>query len=504
MQPNKIRVFLALSVLVTIACISLSPVMATSDSGLADSEYPKYQADNQNSGQSPYVGPQNNSTKWNYTPEDESSSISSAPSIGPDGTIYLPTNCIIDSKYGGNLYALNPDGTKKWNFFINDGTQNNLVGSPAVAADGTIYIVDEFYNSRPYGVIYAINSDGSFKWKYIISDGRYATMSGSPAVGNDGTIYITSQFVSSDDTRWYGNLYALNPDGTLKWNHITTDGVGSYISGSPALGTDGTIYFASKYNTIGDMSNVYALNPDGTVKWNYILPDGPNRNYIQGSPAIGPDGSIYVVSFDNISPQRLVNLFALNPDGTFKWKYTINDGSYSDTSASPSVAKDGTIYVGMHFQNGVITYGNLYAINPDGTKKWNFTTPHSIYKEVVIGADGTIYFGASTYYNGHSFNALTPDGGIKWSLEVEPISAAAMGSDGTLYFGITFGGTSMLYAIMGPGSNPHNENNTLVNAATPITSGKTIGMQKTGMPITGIVLTILMALGGFISTRKEK
>jgi uncharacterized repeat protein (TIGR01451 family) len=40
-----------------------------------------------------------------------------------------------------------------------------------------------------------------------------------------------------------------------------------------------------------------------------------------------------------------------------------------------------------------------------------------------------------------------------------------------------------------------------VNAAT---TTKTIGMQKTGIPIAGIVLAILMVLGGFIGTRKKQ
>ena len=51
----------------------------------------------------------------------------------------------------------------------------------------------------------------------------------SPAIGADGTI-----FVGSCDR----NLYALNPDGTQKWAFPT----GDYNASSPAIGADGTIY----------------------------------------------------------------------------------------------------------------------------------------------------------------------------------------------------------------------------------------------------------------------
>jgi hypothetical protein len=50
-------------------------------------------------------------------------------------------------------------------------------------------------------------------------------------------------------------------------------------------------------------NKLYALNPDGTLKWSYAT-----GNYVYSSPAIGSDGTIYVASFDN-------NLYAINDNG---------------------------------------------------------------------------------------------------------------------------------------------------------------------------------------------
>ena len=53
------------------------------------------------------------------------------------------------------------------------------------------------------------------------------------------------------------------------------------------------------------------------------------------------------------------SLFAFDSLGNELWSY--NCGSTG--SSSPSVAPDGTIYVAS-------TDSNLYAVNPDGTLKW--------------------------------------------------------------------------------------------------------------------------------------
>ena len=48
-----------------------------------------------------------------------------------------------------------------------------------------------------------MNPSGTLKWKYKTGGSIWS----SPAIGSDGTIYVGS---------WDGNLYAINPVGTLK------------------------------------------------------------------------------------------------------------------------------------------------------------------------------------------------------------------------------------------------------------------------------------------------
>lgn len=151
------------------------------------------------------------------------------------------------------------------------------------------------------------------------------------------------------------------------------------------------------------MNKVYAINPDGSLRWSFQT--GAD---IFSSPAIGPDGTIYVGSWDK-------NLYAIKGDGTQKWVFPTGDKIW----ASPAIGSDGTIYIGS-------TDGYLYAINPDGSLRWSFQTSITT-SSAVIGADGTICVGEGP------FNAISPDGQLKWSLPVWSSASPAIGSNGDIF-----------------------------------------------------------------------
>ncbi len=234
---------------------------------------------------------------------------------------------------------------------------------------------------------YSGSKGATLKWYY----GTDAPISSSPAIGSDGTIYFGSYDKS---------LYAINPDGSLKWNYGTGGGVDSSV----AIRADGTIYFGSRDNYF------YALNQNGFLEWQYAT-----GNPIASSPVIGDGGTIYFGSYDNC-------LHALNPDGSLKWKYETGNSIKS----SPAIGSDGTIYFGSDDNH-------LYALNSDGSLKWKYETDNSIKSSPAIGSDGTIYFGS----NDGCLYALTPDGSLRWPYRTGNwvISSPAIGSDGTIYFG---------------------------------------------------------------------
>jgi outer membrane protein assembly factor BamB/nitrous oxidase accessory protein NosD len=261
--------------------------------------------------------------------------------------------------------------------------------SPAIGSDGTIYA------GSSDGKLYALNPDGSVKWTYTTGGAVY-----SPIVGPNSIIYFGS---------YDAFVYALNPDGTLKWRYKTH----GTILCRPTVGSDGTVYVGSCD------CNLYALNPDGTLKWNYTTEYSVRD--INGGPAIGSDGTIYVESGGDFG-----KIYALNPDGTLKWYCIV--GQYSD--GPPTVGSDGTIYVSGYDNT-------LYALNPNGTPKWNyFTGGGTSYTPIgglAISTDGTIYFGN---YDGIFF-AINSNGTQKWNYTLggRVYGSPTVGSDGTIYVG---------------------------------------------------------------------
>lgn len=285
-------------------------------------------------------------------------------------------------------------------------------------------------------------ASGTLLWKTSVGP-----TDSSPALGPDGTIYL----FGADQS-----LYALSPDGQVQW---TFRAGGAILSASVAIAKDKTIYFGA------DDGNLYALAPDGKEKWRFAA-DLP----IRSSPAIGPDGTIYVGS--GSQPSESAKLYAVQPNGTMKGRpvdveggvvsspalsknalyvgaldrrvYAVNlEGFYRQwrfragdaLQSSPAIGEDGTIYIGADD-------GYLYALAPDGKEKWRFQTNDRIVSSAAIGADGTIYVGS---LDGRLY-AVKPDGQEKWHFQTEgPVySSPAIAADGVVYIGSDDG---HLYAI---------------------------------------------------------
>lgn len=176
-------------------------------------------------------------TKWEYTTTSYNSSYDSFPqdsvAIGSDDTIYCVINGDIvsgnDNNYG-KLVAIDPStGAEKWTYLfgtISESTGSFVDTSPVIGGDGTIYVGVEIYDvlsSSPgsptsiYLTMYAITPEGQLKWKKQTTsvntsggtvDIEYAT---SPAIGLDGSLYIgVTHYTNSDTYEGYSKLYAIN------------------------------------------------------------------------------------------------------------------------------------------------------------------------------------------------------------------------------------------------------------------------------------------------------
>ena len=369
---------------------SVSAVSAENNTaGLANTSSPEYQINSNHTGQSNYTGPQANTTKWTY----KNITVHGSAVTGTDGTIYV-------GSYEGKLYAFNPDGTLKWNYT----TSSNIFSSPAVGKDGTIYISD-WENST----LYAINSNGTLQWKYNMGNYNYGS---SPTIGTDGTIYIAN----TNDIN--GTVYAIYPSGKLNWIYTTE---GPIYGSSAAIDSDGTVYIEDKNTTL------YAINSKGALNWEYTSSGQVYSvcTIYYSSPSIGPDGTVYILRYGPCGYLMAINMTTGKP----KWSYPSGWGIEESFYGAPAISSDGTIYF--------ISASKIYAVNPDGTLKWTYSTGGAATAEATsttIGSDGTIYFGSST-----GIYAITDKGTkglLKWSYATGQICGTPIiDSDGTLYIG---------------------------------------------------------------------
>jgi outer membrane protein assembly factor BamB len=386
-----------------------------------ESPWPMFRHDLKHTGRTPYTGPATPTVAWTFPAND---GITSSPSIGHDGTIYVGAGGYYD-RFGlgtgggdSSLYAINPDGSLKWQFKTDFGSYAaGIFSSPAIGSNGTIYFgaLDHY--------IYALEDSGTYgKLKWKVEPAEHPVYS-SPAVGYDGTVYIGSLDFS---------LYAIDSNGTIKWSHTTTWCVFS----SPAIGSDGAIYVGSKNHLL------YALEDSATYgkrRWWYFAGQFYDGHLIDSSPAIGPDGTIYFGTDPygawGITPVAVdTSFWAVNPDGTLKWAFETGDG----VESSPAIGPDGTIYFGSYDSC-------LYAVTDNGNEgvlKWKFPTDGPIDCSPTVDGNGIIYFGSrdSTLY------ALYPDGSIRWTFQAGGAfeSSPTIDGNGYLYIG-NFDGN--LYAL---------------------------------------------------------
>jgi len=366
----------------------------------ADSPWPMFRHDLRHTGRTPFTGPASPIVQWVYTAGD---GIASSASIGHDGTIYMGVGWNFVGSPAPGFLALHRDGSLKW--FM--PTDKGIFSSPAIGSDGTIYFGS--LDRHVYAVEDSITHP-RVRWRTSLGHWIYS----SPALGNDETVYVgalTSKF------------YALDLSGQIKWTHQTY----WCIFSSAAIGPDGLIYIGSKDHTL------YAFEDhttEGTVHWQYSTGEFFDGHCIDSSPAIGPDGTVYVgtdpygASGYNPVPVTTV-FFAVNPDGSHKWSFDMEDG----TESSPAIGPDGTIYIGSYD-------GYLYSIEDQGDRgvlKWKFKTGGWIDGSPVVDGCGTIYVGSrdSTLY------ALNPDGSLRWSFptggEIE--ASPTIDDRGILYIG---------------------------------------------------------------------
>lgn len=204
--------------------------------------------------------------------------LAGSPTVGPDGTVYV-------TDMSENLYAIDPaTGHVLWNY--NDPVVASTVGagfeSVAVSNDGgTLYLG----RSNLVRALVAGRNGGRVIWTHTIVGPPGGSVVSSPAVGADGTIYVGTVAGSAA-----GEIEAINPDGSSKW---TYSGPGSYPS-TPVVTKDGRVVAGDTSGTLVSLSQA-----SGAVGWTFQAPaqtasSGWGPGFNAGGATVSVDGNTYI------------------------------------------------------------------------------------------------------------------------------------------------------------------------------------------------------------------
>jgi outer membrane protein assembly factor BamB len=244
---------------------------------------------------------------------------------------------------------------------------------------------DQFKGGPDHASIAPSNEmvNGTLRWKFITG----GEVSGSPAVGEDGTV-----FASSTD----GNLYSIARNGELKWAFDA----GASIWTSPALAEDGKVLFVDEQGTL------YCLNGNGVEVWRYRA----REEVYHSSPTVDWSGNIYFGTSGG-------TLHSIRSDGKPRWFYKTED--FIDST--PALDGDGTVFV-------TSGDGTVHAVSQLGRAKWEgpFKAKGAISSSPCIAKDGSILVGSEDGY----LYRIGSDGTQRWRARVGEVDLSSPAVDG--------------------------------------------------------------------------
>ncbi|MCF8357056.1 MAG: PQQ-binding-like beta-propeller repeat protein [Melioribacteraceae bacterium] len=353
---------------------------------LADSPWPMYRADPQNTGRSKGFGPQSGNVSWT----SDSLGYFSSISLGYDSTIYVIVMNFDEFPAGENtgLFAFNLDGTIKWKFNYPIFDEKIGGAAPIVLSNGGI-IVNSPYENK----LYCVNNNGTKRWEAFLGN-NIITQNGL-SIDKDGNIYALG---TKNGTPV---LIAVGKMGEFLWDYQYENFWVGQIS-SMSISPDGkTLYIPGRQFGPG----VIAIDVETQfIKWEF------GRKGYAGDLLVDCSGNIYIITSDE-NNQGI--LYSLHPDGTLRWKYDLykdldNSWGYSSSILSLVMDKNGNLYTG---KNEVISldYSGKLRWQKEGYKIWSsisidknnmlyFSIHGGAQKELIcMNENGELIF--STYFN---------------------------------------------------------------------------------------------------------
>jgi outer membrane protein assembly factor BamB len=322
------------------------------------------------------------------------------PVIGPGGVIYL-------GQLGEGLLAVDPDGTELWTGLLSgiEG-ESVILSTPAVADDGSIYIISTDYEDE-VSTLHKISSSGSLLWNLTLPKPTTA----SPTAWEDlvfiaayrevnGSIFVVdadgnllqdqSQEVSDPCTvnpeNWFGEVAGILVDFFSSFPPgVEYDGSSGVTK--PPFALQPTLTVVDE-QTIGGLANPVVIMPQicsvlfyewtgsGLVRLQHDFLDNERHGFT--SAAVSPSGRVVIGSQDGRLRTYLIDP-TVSPTGIMKdWTHDLNQPIWLDPAATPVPAVKEIF---------VVTAGRVWAFSADGDDVDSIVMGDVVTTPPVLSAD---------------------------------------------------------------------------------------------------------------------
>lgn len=279
-------------------------------------------------------------------------------------------------------------------------------------------------------VTVAVGAPGDLKWAFAAG----GPVRSSPALGTNGLVYFASA---------NGRLHAVNAiTGKSAWAQQVDAGLSSpavlgngrvLIGGAGVKSFDGTTGQQTGWHGWSEVHSSPAISADGSIyytTWDGALFFSEDiaetiGRTIYGSPSIGPGELVFAPGGGWAGSSSSASGLHAYRGSTRERIWTFN--SVNIIQSTPAIGYDGTVFIGGYDKV-------VYALDPfTGSVIWSLRTGDSISSSPALGPDETLYIGA----NDGRLYAINRDGTPKWTfLTGDTIhSTPAVAADGTVYFG---------------------------------------------------------------------
>jgi hypothetical protein len=223
----------------------------------------------------------------------------------------------------------------------------------------------------------------------------------APSLSNDGSrLYLTDL-----DS---GLVCLDSRTGRRAWY---LDGCGG--SCTPALGPDGTIYVVSDYDCVLQLLRIRDCGDSAVVQWSVPLGDW---GYVDEGAVVGRDGTVYAVGYDAFADCSF--LTAVDSGGSVSWK----DSARIHWGGTPVIDNRERLIVADE-------PGGLYCFNRDGTLAWSVSTGELWSGLIAVGQGDEVIV---TDYDGY-LTKYSSDGQRMWTSTISNVGGTpCVAQDSTL------------------------------------------------------------------------